>query len=154
MWQLNVSNRSKAYLQFMNHNNDTYDQIIQIQAINKMINIIISQSAIIIHFFQIKNWKIANPESDFNDEKVEIIFLFNLCHHFYNEQFGQRFNQINWIDVKNLIVKNCLPAEREFRENVLKLIFLFKSKNSFFIFKFMSVKKFDQFIQIRGRRFD
>ena len=126
--------------------NYTYNQTIQIQTINKMVDIIVGQNIIIIHFFQIKNWKVVNSELNFNDEKVETIFLFNLCHHFYNEQFGQWFSWINWIDVKNFIVKNCLPAEREFRENVLKLVFSFELKNPFFIFKFMNVKKSGQFI--------
>ena len=35
--------------------NHTYDQAIQIQTVNKMIDIIVDQSVIIIHFFQIKN---------------------------------------------------------------------------------------------------
>ena len=134
--------------------NHTYDQAIQVQAVNKMVDIIIDQGVIIIHFFQIKNWKVVNSESNLNDEEVETIFLFNLCHHLYSEQFGQWFNWINWTDVKNFTAKDCLSAEREFRENVLKLVFLFESKNSFFIFKSMNVRKSGQFIQIHGRRFD
>ena len=126
--------------------NHTYDQAIQVQVIKKMAGIIAGQNVIIIHFFQIKNWKVVNSESNFSDEKVETIFLFNLCHRFYNEQFGQRFNWINWIEVKNFTVKNYLPTKHEFCENVLELVFLFEFKNSFFIFKFMSVKKSDQFI--------
>ena len=126
--------------------NHTYNQTIQIQIINKMIDIIVNQNVIIIHFFQIKNWKVINSELNLNDEKVKIIFLFNLCHHLYSEQFGQWSSRVNWIDVKDFIVKNCLSAEREFRENVLKLVFLFKFKNSFSIFKFINVKKSDQFI--------
>ena len=126
--------------------NHTYDQIIQTQTVNKMIDIIVDQNVIIIHFFQIKNWKVVNFESNFSDEKVKAIFLFNLCHHFYNKQFGQRFNWINWIDVKDFIAKNRLSAEREFRENVLELVSSFEFKNPFFIFKFMSVKKSGQFI--------
>ena len=127
----------------MNH---TYDQIIQIQTVNKMIDIIADQNIIIIHFFQIKNWKVVNSELNLNDEKIKAIFLFNLCHCFYNKQFDQWFNWINWIDVKDFIAKNHLSAEREFCENVLKLVFLFESKNPFFIFKFMNVRKSDQFI--------
>ena len=37
-----------AIYELINH---TYDQIIQIQTINKMINIIVNQNVIIIHFF-------------------------------------------------------------------------------------------------------
>ena len=151
MFQIGQKRICNLWIITMNH---TYDQIIQIQTINKMINIITSQNAIIIHFFQVKDWKVVNSESNFSDEEVETIFLFNLYHHFYNEQFGQRFSQANWIDIKNFIVKNCLPVKREFCENVLKLVFSFESKNPFFIFKFMNVRKSDQFIQIRGRRFD
>ena len=134
--------------------NHTYNQVIQTQTVNKMANIIAGQNIIIIHFFQIKNWKIINSESNFNDKKIKAIFLFNLCHHLYSEQFDQRSNWINWTDVKNLTAKNHLSAKREFCENVLKLVFSFEFKNPFFIFKFMNVKKFDQFIQIHDRRFD
>ena len=126
--------------------NHTYDQVIQAQAVNKMIGIIVDQNVITIHFFQVKDWKVVNSESDFNDEEVETIFLFNLCHRLYSEQFDQRFSWANWIDVKDFIVKNCLPAEREFRENVLKLVLSFESKDPFFIFKFMNVRKSGQFI--------
>ena len=143
MFQIGQKRICNLWIITMNH---TYDQVIQIQIINKMIDIIVGQNAIIIHFFQIKNWKVVNSKSNFNDKKIKAIFLFNLCHHFYSEQFGQRFKWINWIDVKDFTVKNHLSAEREFCENVLELVFLFEFKNPFFIFKFMNVKKFNQFI--------
>ena len=93
----------------------TYDQVLQSIAARKMIAVIAAYTDHKVAAADVASWRVANPDSQWEDAAVEDHLMNEKCADDYRLLFGQRSRREDWGNVDDPTEKDRLPTEVDFR---------------------------------------
>lgn len=113
--RMNQTRICYVYTLILNHN---YNQIVQINACNKILIILTSMNVVKMFNENIKQYRFDFSENAkrFTENQIKIRIIQRKCETLYNQQFEYRFSRREWNNARDLIEKNILFVEIVFRQ--------------------------------------